>query len=110
MKSVPYKLTLGGTFATSSNVADKIRAFDPPYPDFDAPGHDLHADYWNDFLTPPFFAKFKYGSEKVPVTPVTPSLEWNIPSPPDFHHFNMQPKLAVGPEEEDLAKITGGKH
>lgn len=44
---------------------------------------------WADVLTPPYFQKFKHGSEKTPVTPMTPSMEWNVPSPPDFHHFNM---------------------
>ena len=44
---------------------------------------------WADVLTPPYFMKFKHGSEKSPVTPMTPSMEWNVPSPPDFHHFNM---------------------
>jgi hypothetical protein len=56
--------------------------------DEDYCGHHLANDYWEPYMTPPFFTKFMYGSQKVPVTPVTTSLEWNIPSPPDFHHFN----------------------
>ncbi|KAJ3330494.1 hypothetical protein HDU91_003565, partial [Kappamyces sp. JEL0680] len=61
--------------------------------------------HWADVLTPPFFQKVTHGSKRVPVTPMTPSMEWNVPSPPDFHHFNMQPKLAVAPEAEELKKL-----
>lgn len=38
-----------------------------------------------------------------------PSFEWSIPSPPDYHHFNQQPKVAVAPEIEELEKL-GLKH
>jgi hypothetical protein len=78
-----------GLFDVSQNVPAKIRAYDPPVPDFEGPGHDLAADYWADQLTPPFFQQVMYGSKKTPVTPTTASLEWNVPSPPDFHHFVM---------------------
>jgi hypothetical protein len=98
-----------GLFDAAENVPAKIRAYDPPHPDFEGPGHDLAADYWTEHLTPPYFQKVTYGSKKTVVTPTAPSLEWNVPSPPDFHHFVMQPKVAVAPEEEDLAKL-GVKH
>jgi hypothetical protein len=78
-----------GLFDASENVPAKIRAFDPPLPDFEGPGHDLAADYWVEHLTPAYFKKFNYGSKKTPDTPTAVSLEWNVPSPPDFHHFVM---------------------
>lgn len=101
---------LGGVFDTAENVPAKIRAYDPPMPDFNTPGHDLKADYWSDHLSPPFFFKNTYGSSRRPQDSTVPSMEWSIPSPPDFHHFNMQPKVAVAPEEEELAKLGTAKH
>lgn len=78
-----------GAFSVDAQVPAKIRAYDPPHPNFEGPGHDLEADYWVEHLTPPYFQKYTYGSQKTPATPNTVSMEWNIPSPPDFHHFNM---------------------
>ncbi|KAI8930288.1 hypothetical protein BC831DRAFT_440002 [Entophlyctis helioformis] len=89
-----------GAFSLDSNVPDKLRALEAPHPDFDAPGHDLAADYWADLLTPPYFEKRVFGSLKEPKTPAAVSLEWSIPSPPDFHHFHQVPKLVVPPSEE----------
>lgn len=99
-----------GAFGVAENVPVKIRACEAPMVDLSGPGHDLAADYWADVLTPPYFQKFKHGSEKTPVTPMTPSMEWNVPSPPDFHHFNMQPRVTVAPEEEELKKLGGAAH
>lgn len=101
---------LGGAFPLGENVPVKIRAFETPYPDLEGPGHDLAPDYWNEMMTPPYFQKMKFGSDYVPVTPIAPSMEWNVPSPPDFHHFNMQPKVAVGPDAEELKKLGAGGH
>ncbi|KAJ3310284.1 hypothetical protein HDV04_005129 [Boothiomyces sp. JEL0838] len=96
---------LRGAYDVAESVPARIRAYEAPHPDFEAPGHHLSNDYWSEYLLPPFFNKVTYGSNKQPVTIATPSLEWNIPSPPDFHHFNQQPKVAVAPEAEDLAKL-----
>jgi hypothetical protein len=46
-------------------------------------------------LTPPFFEKKTFGSRKEALTPAAVSLEWSIPSPPDYHHFNMIPKTTA---------------
>lgn len=78
-----------GIYPVEFGLRDKIRAMDPAVPDDDAAGHNLSADYWADVLTPPFFEKNRYGSNKEIRTPATVSLEWCIPSPPDYHHFNM---------------------
>ena len=66
-----------------------MRAFSPPLPEKDAPGHNLSADYWAEVLPPPFFEKFKFGSRKELKAAAAVSLEWSIPSPPDYHHYNM---------------------
>ncbi|KAI8810403.1 hypothetical protein BJ742DRAFT_867930 [Cladochytrium replicatum] len=86
-----------GLFPTSLTVPDKLRAMDPPQRAPDAPGHGLSADYWADVLTPPYFEKKKFGTRKDVRTPATVSLEWCIPSPPDYHHFNMLPKMTEAP-------------
>ncbi len=78
-----------GFFSQQDNVPSKIRAYEKPHPNFDAPGHDLAADYWADQLQPSYFFKYTFGSKKQIVTPIADTLEWNIPSPPDFHHFSM---------------------
>ncbi|TPX36873.1 hypothetical protein SeMB42_g00747 [Synchytrium endobioticum] len=93
-----------GAFPATSNVPDKLRALDPPLPAEDASGHQLSADYWADALSPPFFEKRKFGSEKEVRTPAAVSLEWCIPSPPDFHHFNMVPKMTAPPAEDTAVK------
>jgi hypothetical protein len=79
-------------------VPDKIRALEQPMRAPDAAGHGLSADYWQDSLTPPFFESQKFGSRYEAVTPAAVSLEWSIPSPPDYHHFNEVPKLVVSEE------------
>jgi len=104
------KVEIRGVFPQSQQVPQKLRAYEYPAVDLDGPGHDLEADYWTEVLSPPYFQKMKYGSSYVPVTPITPSMEWNIPSPPDFHHFNMQPKVTVAPEEEELKKMGKPTH
>jgi hypothetical protein len=84
-----------GAFSPSYNLQDRLRAFDPPPPDPNAPGHNLSADYWADVLPPPFFEKFKFGSRKELKAAAAVSLEWSVPSPPDYHHFNMLPKMTT---------------
>lgn len=87
-----------GSFDASHGVPDKIRALELPHPDFEGPGHDLANDYWEVLMTPPFFTKMTYGSKKTPLTPAAVSLEWSVPSPPDFHHFNEVRVFDVGSE------------
>jgi hypothetical protein len=96
-----------GAFSNKERVPDKLRAMTAPDKDPSVPGHGLANDYWADELTPPFFEKKKYGSEYEPVTPATVSLEWSIPSPPDFHHFNMIPKM-IAPQSE--GKVEKSSH
>jgi hypothetical protein len=96
-----------GAFKSDERVPDKLRAICAPDKDPSVPGHGLSNDYWADELTPPFFEKKKYGSEYEPITPATVSLEWSIPSPPDFHHFNMIPKM-VAPQSE--GKVEKSSH
>ncbi|KAJ3027506.1 UNVERIFIED_CONTAM: hypothetical protein HDU68_003694 [Siphonaria sp. JEL0065] len=81
-----------GAFPTHLNIPDKLRALDPPLLLEHQAGHGLSADYWTDVLTPAFFQKYKYGNRKEVVTPAAVSLEWSIPSPPDYHHFNELPR------------------
>ena len=78
----------------------------PPERDPTQIGHGLSNDYWADELTPPYFEKKKYGSEYEPVTPAAVSLEWSIPSPPDYHHFNMIPKM-VAPAQGKIEAKAG---
>jgi len=98
--------TVRDTYSATMNIIDKLRAYDAPQIDFSTPGHDLPADYWAEVLTPPFFEKKRFGSTKIPKTPAAVTLEWCIPSPPDFHHFNEAPKLTVPPDSELLKKIA----
>ncbi|KAI9092899.1 hypothetical protein DFS34DRAFT_632268 [Phlyctochytrium arcticum] len=91
---------LRGAFSTEVNVKDKLRALDPPLRAEDATGHNLSADYWSEVLSPPYFEKRTFGTHKEVRTPATVSLEWAIPSPPDYHHFNEVPKMTVPPAGE----------
>ncbi|KAI8818100.1 uncharacterized protein EV422DRAFT_538734 [Fimicolochytrium jonesii] len=84
-----------GAFPTDANIPDKLRALDPPIRDADEVGHGLSADYWSEVLTPPFFEKRTFGSNKEIRTPATVSLEWCIPSPPDYHHFNEPARMVA---------------
>ncbi|KAJ1340729.1 hypothetical protein BSLG_004823 [Batrachochytrium salamandrivorans] len=103
--SVSEVETVSGAFASNVNAREKIRALNPPAPDYTTPGHDLAPDYWAEYLTPPFFEKKVYGSLKEAKTPAAVSLEWSIPSPPDFHHFHQVPRLVVAPsEDKEVAK------
>ena len=96
-----------GAFSATERVPDKLRALAAPDKDPSVPGHGLANDYWAEELTPPFFEKKKYGSDYEPVTPASVSLEWSIPSPPDFHHFNMIPKMiAPQPDEGKVSKTS----
>ncbi|KAJ3019863.1 hypothetical protein HKX48_001692 [Thoreauomyces humboldtii] len=97
-----------GAFPTDSNIPDKLRALDPPLRGEDAAGHGLAADYWADVLSPPYFEKRTFGSNKEIRTPATVSLEWAIPSPPDYHHFNEIPRMTVPPAHHTGA--TGKGH
>lgn len=92
-------LEFRGVFPENSLVPDKLRAMDPPPLNPEAPGHNLRADYWQDVMTPPFFNKFKFGSMKEAEPANAGTLEWSIPSPPDYHHFNQLPRMTVDPEE-----------
>ncbi|KAH6566205.1 hypothetical protein BASA50_003988 [Batrachochytrium salamandrivorans] len=99
------EVEIRGAFASNVNAREKIRALNPPAPDYTTPGHDLAPDYWAEYLTPPFFEKKVYGSLKEAKTPAAVSLEWSIPSPPDFHHFHQVPRLVVAPsEDKEVAK------
>ncbi|KAJ3386225.1 hypothetical protein HDU84_001742 [Entophlyctis sp. JEL0112] len=91
--------SLGGLFPASQNIAEKLRALDPPLLLEHHAGHGLKADYWNDVLTPAFFFKYKYGNRKEVVTPAAVTLEWSIPSPPDYHHFNELPRQTADAPE-----------
>ncbi|KAJ3203602.1 hypothetical protein HK099_001457, partial [Clydaea vesicula] len=91
-----------GAYDSSINLADKLRALDPPPVDENAAGHNLSNDYWADRLTPPFFEKNRFGSNKEIKTPAAVSLEWCIPSPPDYHHFNMIPKMTAASDGEPV--------
>ncbi|KAJ3298956.1 hypothetical protein BCR33DRAFT_711492 [Rhizoclosmatium globosum] len=93
-----------GAFPSHQNIPDKLRALDPPLLLEHQAGHNLAPDYWASVLTPAFFQKYKYGNRKEVVTPATVSLEWSIPSPPDYHHFNELPRQTGDPA--DVKKIA----
>ncbi|KAJ3244617.1 hypothetical protein HDU78_010723 [Chytriomyces hyalinus] len=95
-----------GAFPASLNIPDRLRALDPPLLLDDQAGHGLAADYWTSVLTPAFFQKYKYGSRKEVVTPAAVSLEWSIPSPPDYHHFNELPRQNSEPASDDKKKLA----
>lgn len=90
-------LKTGGAFPKEMAVDERLRALEAPMRAPGAPGHGLSADYWADSLPPPYFEKKKYGTANEGGTPATTTLEWCIPSPPDFHHFNMVPKMVAAP-------------
>ncbi|KAI9331543.1 hypothetical protein DFJ73DRAFT_70447 [Zopfochytrium polystomum] len=62
-------IEIRGAFPSSLNVADKLRALDPPPLLPTQAGHGLANDYWAEVLSPPFFQKMKFGSNKEVVTP-----------------------------------------
>ncbi|KAL3898255.1 MAG: hypothetical protein SGCHY_002862 [Lobulomycetales sp.] len=93
-----------GVYPKEFELKLRIRAMDPPLRPKNSPGHGLSADYWADVLSPPFFEKKRYGSNKLLKTPATVSLEWCIPSPPDFHHFNMLPRMTAANDEAEKKK------
>ena len=97
---------LGGAFPSTSQVPDKLRALDPPVVEADFPGHGLGADYWSEVLSPPFFQKCKYGAAKEQIAPAAVSLEWSIPSPPDYHHFNELPRMTALASGETAVKAA----
>ncbi|KAI9013332.1 hypothetical protein BC832DRAFT_521272, partial [Gaertneriomyces semiglobifer] len=53
----PVAVEIRGVFPAEYQLADKLRALDPPLPPADLSGHNLSADYWSDVLSPPFFEK-----------------------------------------------------
>ncbi|KAJ3096789.1 hypothetical protein HDU97_005576 [Phlyctochytrium planicorne] len=96
-----------GAFSSALNLPDKLRALDPPLLLPEASGHNLANDYWADVITPPFFQKRKFGNEKEVVTPASVSLEWSVPSPPDYHHFNEVPRMTA---DVPTQKAVAAKH
>ncbi|KAJ3040410.1 hypothetical protein HDV00_010964 [Rhizophlyctis rosea] len=102
----PINVEIRGAWPTSENVPARLRAMDPPPLPEDHSGHNLSNDYWADVLTPPYFEKKTFGSNKTVRTPATVSLEWVIPSPPDYHHFHELPRMiASRPEKEGKAAV-----
>ncbi|KAJ1567223.1 hypothetical protein HK096_010563, partial [Nowakowskiella sp. JEL0078] len=93
-----------GVFDSALKVGDKIRALSPIERAPDAPGHGLSADYWSEVISPPYFQRNKFGSSKEPRTPAAVTLEWCIPSPPDYHHFNELPRMTADPPNEKAVK------
>ncbi len=87
-----------------------MAALEPPRPDPEGRGYYLDADYWANVLSPPFFKKFTFGPRREWETPVARNLVWAIPSPPDFHHYNQIPRLAVDPPAEQTEKIAAAAH
>ncbi|KAJ3054587.1 Stomatin-like protein 2, mitochondrial [Rhizophlyctis rosea] len=106
----PISVEIRGAFPVSEKVPARLRAMDPPPPAEDAFGHGLSADYWADVLTPPFFEKKTFGSAKYVRTPATVSLEWVVPSPPDFHHFNELPRMIAQRPEQGGKEVAKAKH
>lgn len=93
-----------GAFSSAANVPDKIRALEAPEPSPERVGHNLSNDYWADVLSPAYFEKYLYGGRKEEKTPASVSLVWCIPSPPDFHHFNHNPRVCVSASEGSVQK------
>ncbi|KXS16110.1 hypothetical protein M427DRAFT_300945 [Gonapodya prolifera JEL478] len=94
---------------SSLDVPSKLVALEPaPKAAWDRT-HGLKPDYWADKLTPNFFTKFKFGNAREPEVVATPSVEWNLPSPPETHHFHGQvPKMTVSAEDAQL--LTAKSH
>jgi len=73
----------------------------PPRPTWDHT-HHLSNDYWSEVMPPLFFTKYRYGNLREPETSTAGSLEWCLPSPPEFHHYHAGvpkswlPFLAIG--------------
>lgn len=84
-----------GAFAQTFELPYKLKALEAPVNDPNVPGHAMSADYWADVLTPPFFKKFKFGTLKEYETKTGTSLDWVIPSPPEYHHFNQLPRYCI---------------
>lgn len=53
-------------------------------------------------MPPLFFTKFRYGNLREPETTMAPSLEWTLPSPPEFHHYHA----GLPKSELDLASLV----
>lgn len=99
-----------GAFPSTLNIKDKLRALDPPMLLPTQAGHGLANDYWAEVLSPPFFWKAKFGNSKEVTTPAAVTLEWSVPSPPDFHHFNEVPRMTAEASESSDAKKIAGAH
>ncbi|KAJ3335072.1 hypothetical protein HDU93_006561 [Gonapodya sp. JEL0774] len=96
---------------TSLDVPSKLVSLEPaPKAAWDRT-HGLKADYWADKLSPNFFTKFKFGNAREPEVVATPSVEWNLPSPPETHHFHGQvPKMTVSAEDAGIVVKAAGAH
>ncbi|KAI9009171.1 hypothetical protein DFJ74DRAFT_687250 [Hyaloraphidium curvatum] len=90
----------------SAEVPDRLVALEKaPRPSWDHT-HHLANDYWAQIMPPLFFTKFRYGNLREPETLATVGLEWNLPSPPEYHHYHAGlPKLVIGPEQ--AAELKG---
>ncbi|KXS19107.1 hypothetical protein M427DRAFT_53091 [Gonapodya prolifera JEL478] len=96
-------------WSSSLDVPSRLVSLEPaPKAEWDRT-HGLKPDYWADKLTPNFFTKFKFGNAREPEVVATPSVEWNLPSPPETHHFHGQvPKMTVSAEDAQL--LTAKSH
>lgn len=91
-------LELRGAFPLEYNLSAKLRSVEAPLRKPDQTGLGLKANYWADILEPSYFFKYSFGSEKIHRTPYSEHLDFVVPSPPDYHHFNQVPRLCVEPE------------
>jgi len=93
-------IDIRSAWPSSLDVPSKLVALEPlPKAEWDNT-HGLKPDYWSDKIAPSFFTKFKYGNAREPEVVATPSIEWNLPSPPEVHHFHAQvPKMTVSMED-----------
>lgn len=83
------KIEIRGAWDVAQEVPLRMYSVEP---EADRPDVDLSVlpnDYWTEVLEPPPFLRYTYGSEKMIDTPAVTSLEWAVPSPPDYHHYNM---------------------
>lgn len=96
---------LRGVWKQSDEVPLRIYSLEPEAPRPDIQQSILPNDYWGEVMEPMPFKRYTYGSEKMIDTPAVTSLEWAIPSPPDYHHYNM-----VSPPCCALHKLCSSHH